>query len=276
MSEGPKMATPRQGSVGSDKVDALASQALTVVASRSPHNAAKVYQRLVECLADGVRSMEPNAQEAAVRELRQHGCTSADIVDVYIPAAARLLGEEWCRDEMSFADVTIGSARLQGLLRELEREWLGVQLSDGPAVAMICQDDFHTLGAMVAAGQLRRLGASVRLILGLNVSEQLEIVGESSFDVVMISASRTENLETTRKLVKNIRALPGKTLPIVLGGTVIEQKVNVKALTGADHVINDPKEALELCGLKTHLQGGGRSEIRSLMTTSAQSLGSDP
>ncbi|MEL7214203.1 MAG: cobalamin B12-binding domain-containing protein [Pseudomonadota bacterium] len=278
MSEGPKKAAPLQGSVANDNVDALASQVLSVVASRSPHNAAKIYNRLVQQLVEGVRSMERGAPEDAIAELRRFGCTTVDIYDVYIPAAARILGDEWCRDEVSFADVTIGTARLQGMLRELDREWLKENPQvpgNGPAIAMICEDDFHTLGAMVVAGQMRRLGASVRLLLGLSLSERLEILSQHSFDVVMISASRTENLETTRKLVKNIRTTCERQLPIVLGGTVIERNVNVKALTGADYVINDPKEALELCGLKTHHQGGGLSEIRSLTTQKPLMSGSD-
>ncbi len=272
MSEGPRKATPLQGSVANDNVDALASQVLTVVASRSPHNAAKIYNRLVQQLVEGVRSMERGAQEAAVQDLRRYGCTPTDIADIYIPAAARVLGDEWCRDEVSFADVTIGTARLQGMLRDLEREWMRERPKgpeNGPSIAIICEDDFHTLGAMVVAGQMRRVGASVRLMLGLTFSERMEILKEHSFDVVMISATRTENLETTRKLVKNIRTVCGNQLPIVLGGTVIEKNINVKALTGADHVVNDPKEALELCGLKTHHHGGGLSEIRSLTTQKA-------
>ncbi|WP_224826656.1 B12-binding domain-containing protein [Cognatishimia sp. MH4019] len=278
MSEGPKKATPLQGSVANDNVDALASQVLTVVASRSPHNAAKVYNRLVQQLVEGVRSMERGAQDAALQELRRYGCTPTDIADIYIPAAARVLGDEWCRDEVSFADVTIGTARLQGMLRDLEREWMLEQPkmpANGPSIAIVCEDDFHTLGSMVIAGQMRRVGASVRLLLGLTMSERMEIFREHSFDIVMISATRTENLETTRKLVKNIRTTCENRLPIVVGGTVIEHNINVKALTGADHVMNDPKEALELCGLKTHHQGGGLSEIRSLTTQKALMSDSD-
>lgn len=266
MSEAPNRAARTQGSVGNDTVDALASQVLSVVASRSPHNAAKMYHDLVLHLANGVRSMEAGAQEQAMDELRAQGCTSEDIADIYIPAAARLLGDEWCRDEVSFADVTIGVARLQAILRELERDLVDKLCPNGKAgsvLVIVCQDEYHTLGAMVVAGQMRRLGVSVRMSVGQTHSERMELVESNEFDMVMISASRTENLETTRNLVKNIRAAARGDLPIVLGGTVIEQNVNVKALTGADYVVNDPKEALRLCGLKTHHQGAGLSEIRS-------------
>lgn len=266
MSEGPLKSTRTYTFAEAAKVDSLASQALTVVASRSPHNAAKVYHELVLQLADGVRSMEMGAPDDAVATLRDHGCTTEDISDIYIPAAARLLGDEWCRDEVSFADVTIGVARLQAMLRGFEQEWFaksGRADELHSALLIVCQDDFHTLGAMVVAGQLRRMGVSVRLSIGQTHSERMGLIEDNSFDMVMISASRTENLETTRKLVKNIRTASRGRLKIVLGGSVIEQKVNVKALTGADYVENDPKEALRLCGLKTHHQGAGLSEIRS-------------
>ena len=266
MPDGQKKAIPLQGFVGSDSVDALASQVLSVVASRSPHNAAKIYHDLVLQLADGVRSMAIGRQEQALETLRAHGCTTEDIADIYIPAAARLLGDEWCRDEVSFADVTIGTARLQGILRDLEKEWLSAHGNDqdnGLALVIVCEEEYHTLGAMVLAGQLRRNGVSVRLSIGASRADHIALIEDTRFDLVLISAARTENLETTRKFIENIRNVAGDRLPIVLGGPVTELTVNLKALTGADHVTNDPKEALDLCGLKTHHQGADLTEIRS-------------
>ena len=265
MSETSKTVGSANGAVENDTADVLAPQVLSVVASRSPHNAAKMYHELVQQLAAGVRSMEIGAPEAAIAKLRAHGCTSEDISDIYIPAAARLLGDDWCRDEVGFADVTIGVARLQGILRDLEREWFRTSdplAATGAALVIVCQDEYHTLGATVLAGQLRRMGISVRLSMGQTHSERMDLIENNDFDMIMVSMSRTENLESTRKLVKNIRSACKGRVPIVLGGTVTERKIDLQALTGADHVVNDPKEALRLCGLKTHHKGARLSEIR--------------
>jgi MerR family transcriptional regulator, light-induced transcriptional regulator len=83
------------------------------------------------------------------------GIRREDIADFYVPEVARRLGAAWCEDRTSFADVTVGTARLQGLLREIGPDWFSdARLGDRPPVCVlvvVSRDEFHTLGAMVLA-----------------------------------------------------------------------------------------------------------------------------
>lgn len=184
------------------------------------------------------------------------GIARDDIADLYIPQLARDLGADWCEDMLSFASVTIGVSRLQGLLRELGPEWVGDQSSNpaAPAIMLIVGPDAqHTLGAMVLTGQLRRKGLSVRLMLGTQGHEIAQRLAMTTYDAVFISASLGESLESLRRIVNVIRASTKKSLPVVIGGTVLEAETpyDVIRLTGADYATQIPSEALELCGLTT-------------------------
>lgn len=191
-----------------------------------------------------------------IKRMTVAGITAADIADRYIPAIARTLGDLWCDDSIGFAVVTIGVARLQGLLREIGPEWQADRHADGDApglLVVVGPDVFHTLGAMVLTGQLRRRGLSVRLLFDATPETLGPILRQARFDAVLISASDGETLESLRRLVATVKSATFVAPPVVIGGTILDQAadglVDIAALTGADFVTRDLDEALSLCGL---------------------------
>ncbi|WP_322893168.1 MULTISPECIES: cobalamin B12-binding domain-containing protein [unclassified Yoonia] len=184
------------------------------------------------------------------------GIARDDIADFYIPELAREMGVDWCEDTLSFASVTIGVSRLQAMLRALGPEWAGDQSANpaAPSIMLIVgQDVYHTLGAMVLGGQLRRKGLSVRLMLGAQNHELAEKLAKTRYDAVFISSSLGETLESLRRIVDVVRKSCKTSLPVVIGGTILETETlyDVMSLTGADYATSFPNEALELCGLTT-------------------------
>jgi methylmalonyl-CoA mutase cobalamin-binding subunit len=186
------------------------------------------------------------------------GIPPEEIADHYIPAVARRLGEMWCEDEVSFATVTIGVARLQGLLRDLE-DIAGMARMDEPEGAsllvVVAAGVYHTLGAMVLTGQLRRRGHAVRLLLGPEPEAVAVAVRQARFDAVLISASDGGSAESVRQIVHAVKTATGAAPPVVIGGTILVSEdltgADIRSLTGADHVTSDPTEALHLCGVMT-------------------------
>jgi methylmalonyl-CoA mutase cobalamin-binding subunit len=180
-----------------------------------------------------------------------------DIVSLYVPEVARRLGQDWHDNRRSFADVTIGTARLQSLLRELvgradDGLWRDL---DCPAVALIVlENEFHTLGAVVLSQQLRRLGVSVQLMLGQSEAEMVQCIAQDRFDAILVSVARTECLASLNKLVEKLRRAALHPTPFVVGGAVVGDESEIRNLTGADHVAADASEALIKCGLKSYLQ----------------------
>ncbi len=253
MTDGPEIWREGQRTEADGPVRSLANEALRVLAFQKGAGPARMSERLLVRLRDAVLSSDFDARSHAIRDLRSNGVSVEDLIDLYVPEIARRLGAEWCADQTSFADVTIGAARLQGLLRDLLNESAPVRAprnAAGVAVVVIA-DEYHTLGALVLTAQLRRLGVSVRLLLGSSTQSVLDLMaGEAQFDAILISASHAETLVQLGHFVEKLRKQTNRSVPIVVGGPVMETGTDVKAATGADFATSDVVEALRLCQLK--------------------------
>lgn len=218
-------------------------------------------EMLVRRLADAVRRADTGAQRAALAAMQASGAGSEAISEHYIPEAARLLGEEWCSDSLSFADVTIGTARLQAILRDLEAKTARGGITDGTAptvLVVVPPDEYHTLGAMVVTGQLRRMGSSVRLCAGQELGVLLEFVASGGFDMILVSWANSERLDALQRLVARMRKAAPAPTPIVVGGAILSSLEDTAGLTGADFATSDVAEALDLCGLSDRVTRAGR------------------
>ncbi|TCP59946.1 methanogenic corrinoid protein MtbC1 [Rhodovulum bhavnagarense] len=248
-----------------DEVESLASQVLSALAHRSGLCAQTVDEDVLSHFCADLLRGGKSIRTDSVSDLRRRGLNAGTILECYIPAAARELGERWSRDELSFADVTIGTARLQAMLREMGEPW-GVDCMQGretPNIMLIVPiEEFHTLGGMTAASQLRRLGLSVCLCVGQTEEEILQKVATRQFDMIALSLSCRQKIIGARALIDNMRKVAPGPVPIVIGGRVVDGTQDLCALTGADHATSDPKEALRLCGLQAPVQTAPDGAVR--------------
>jgi methylmalonyl-CoA mutase cobalamin-binding subunit len=240
----------RAGSQYSAVADDLIESVVNLVAAKNRRSADTLDALIIARMSIACRSMDPTDLRDLCADLLRDHLSRSQLVDHYIPAVARELGAFWADDEISFSDVTIGTARLQSLLAEFRVPESGEP--NAPEIALVVrQQERHTLGAVVAANQLRRLGLNVQLVLGRSDIETANLAGSRDFSAIMISASGGEKVESIRKLVDEIRTQSRTT--IVLGGTILDQNMDFCAVAGVDHATADPKEALRLCGLTVPL-----------------------
>lgn len=251
------------GQLPGESVDQLAAKALTLVAHRQRRAGGGTIAHFVAQLQRAVTTGGTTDGVSTLRHMIEAGVRPEDIADHYIPAVARRLGDLWCEDEVGFATVTIGVARLQGLLRDLE-DLAGARGTEEPGGAalliVVASGVYHTLGAMVLTGQLRRQGHAVRLMLGAEPDAVAVAVRQARFDAVLVSSADGAPAEGVRRLVHAVKNATGSPPPVVIGGTVLETAAEIGAdiltLTGADHATCDPNEALRLCGLTTDTRDG--------------------
>lgn len=235
---------------GRPVISALASTVLSVLSDKGEEGAQTIRNSVVRKLVDV--ALEPGTfnAEKLLSDLKDRRISAEQIVDIYIPQAARELGQMWVEDVIGFAKVTIATARLQGFLTLLAPPW-AVKPSgfeDSLNVLLLLQgNDSHTLGPHVATAQMRRVGASVRILFGARDDTILRALSEEDYDMVLFSGSRTDALATIAKLVKRIRTGILAPPPLVLGGIVLGLTDSVKEKTGVDLVTNDVKVALKLC-----------------------------
>lgn len=216
-------------------------------------------------LHDAVLSPSPETSRKVIGALLADGIPAIDLADFYIPAIARELGDQWCSDELGFASVTIGTARLQSMLRALGPNWSDDNTNNKAAASVllvVADEVYHTLGALVLGGQLRRKGLSVKLVLGGKPKEIAERVSRTQYQSVFISSSRGETLESLRLIVDAVKTAIQSPPPVVIGGTILEVETAdaVTALTGADYATKNPDEAVRLCGLQSTLLPNARTK----------------
>jgi methanogenic corrinoid protein MtbC1 len=231
-------------------ISALASTVLSVLSDKGEDSAQTIRGSVVEKLVDAALQPGTFNAEALLAELKDRRISADQILDIYIPRAAREMGQMWIDDVIGFAMVTIGTARLQGLLTLLAPPWSAkpCEMANGTNVLLLLQgNDSHTLGPHVATAQMRRAGASVRVLFGARHETVLQIMSEERYDMVMFSGSRPDALASVAKLVKRIRTGILIPPPLVLGGIVLNLADGVKETTDVDLVTNDVKVALKLC-----------------------------
>ncbi len=232
---------------------AVHERVLSVVASRicREDGAGRPGDACLEALCESLLA-SPEAFKAALARLRiVRGLGDAEIIDSYIPAIACQLGEDWTASRRSFVDVTIGTARLIAAVREITAAWKPVSDRRAPGIAMVVPDaEQHRLGAIIAASRFRRLGASVRLLMGCRDDEIATVVRKGAFDMLSFSIASRRTLEETRRLIHMLRDDLSPLPPIVVGGAIGIPAEDLKAMTGADHAATDPEEAMCRCEMK--------------------------
>lgn len=253
-----------QGSTGTESAPAASihSHVLSVVASRICSDGDASGTDCLEVLTEALLASESAFDRALAQVRARHGANDAEIVDCYIPAVACRLGTDWTDNRRSFAEVTIGTARLIAAVRDLGRRWQADAVADwnAPAMAMVVPEaEQHRLGAMIAATRFRRAGVSVQLMLGRPDAEVVARIRDGDFDMVSFSLAARERVEQTRRLIQILRETVAPLPPIVVGGAVGACADELKLQLGADHVVSDPEEALRRCGVKVATRRNDRT-----------------
>ncbi|MGL6209863.1 MAG: cobalamin B12-binding domain-containing protein, partial [Paracoccaceae bacterium] len=231
----------------------FASQVVSLLAERSVRGPIEPRESLIDGLINASLSGAKDSFADLLGEMKRNRVSVAALADVYIPIAARRMGEAWHDDRMSWIDVSLGVARLQSLLREIGIAWAADQAGDtghGTVLLIIPDREQHTLGPMVAMGQMRRFGVSVCLRIAPSQDELRSLVTSRNFDGVMISVAVAEKLELVRKTVAFLKSVSSAPLPVIVGGAVMTTREDAAECTGADLASNDIGVALESLGLK--------------------------
>ena len=260
---------PSGGPRGPRAHDALARGVLSALArggagGPDPRRLPPLLAALTAAEADGV--------EAAVTDLLAAGIAPEEIVDRYVPAAARALGEGWVADELSFTVVTVASARLQTLVRDLGGDPGGSSPGgDGrgrTALMILPEGEAHSLGALVAADQLRRAGISTRLSLGRSARDVAAILRAGRYDLALLSYGCGTPLGAVAEAVAAVRRAAGRPILVAVGGSIAtappeaagspddarsgdaaRDAARIRDRVGADFVGGDVLAAARCCGL---------------------------
>jgi MerR family transcriptional regulator, light-induced transcriptional regulator len=243
---------------GGASVTQLALHVVTQLARSNTIETGIAQGELLSLLVRFARTGDEAVMSRLQQDMRRKRISAEQVVDVYIPAAIKRLGDCWHDGEIDILQTSIASSRLQALLRELGRAWVADQCgheAGGRVLMVLPQGEQHTLGAMIAANQLRRLGISVRLHLLPSYALVAEQLRDLAFDAVFLSISNESSLESSQELVKTVRAYSARRVPVAIGGGLVSMAhpvltpARLVAMTGADIASTNVVEALSFCGL---------------------------
>lgn len=226
-------------------------QIVSALLSDSSQPTGKARADVLNMLIRAMRSGDAHLIAQLNAEIRRHHIPPEVVVDIYLPEAATALGALWHDEQMDILTATVAFARLQTLLRSAGQNWHADNVSGthGSVLMLNPDDDQHTLGALVATSQFRRLGISVTVCLAANPRRAIAEAMSEPFDGICISVGNESSLESVEKLVKALKTMRSPCPPIIVGGSVPKDMSTVAAMTGADLATRDAAEAIKFLGL---------------------------
>lgn len=190
---------------------------------------------------------ELDAAASFVSALQAKGASTEMLFMQVFAPAARLLGDLWREDLVSFAEVTIGLTRLQQLLHTLRNgfecsggmAWNGYRALLAPAPG-----EQHSFGLNVVESFLLRGGWQVETLWGARETEIIRTVRREPFDLLGISLSCDVLLDRLGATIEAVRrASANRGLKILVGGRYFVAHPDKVASVGADACAIDAKDA---------------------------------
>jgi methylmalonyl-CoA mutase cobalamin-binding subunit len=192
----------------------------------------------------------------------------------YVPEAARILGDQWLADQISFVQVTLGTERLQGVVRLVD-----TMLSETfcaaatpSALVLVPEAEQHTLGAHVLALRLRLQGFRAAVRVAPTAGDLTQLVAANRFDLALVSIGCTAALDSGVGLVRTLKLLSRGEMWVFAGGSIPVDDATLLDRTGADRVLRDIfalKSEYEACKSGRGIDRDGRrnqgSATRSLL-----------
>ena len=181
-----------------------------------------------------------------VRTLVTRGVTiEAVYVDLLAPTA-NALGQMWSADTCDFMEVAIGLGRMQRVLRELSKDFVGSAptSSDGGRVLLSCiPGEQHTLGLYMVAEFFIRDGWGVSLGAPVSDADLVHLVSSEWFDVVGFSAACDTRLIRLRREIASVRRHSmNRNVRVLVGGRLFVEHPHLVDRIGADACVTDARE----------------------------------
>ncbi len=246
--------SPRAPARQSAGASALAESAVSILSRRQSITQRGARQFILDHLTRAVLSRGDFHADDMLDELRGHRLSVDAVIDVYVPAVARRLGEMWQDDVADFASVTVGSLRLQTLLSLASAESLDFASDihrSTTVLVVIPLGEQHSLGAFVLAAQLRRLGARIDVSFCEMPEDLVSRVLCDPPDGIMFTASCRATLETVSRIVLDISKVLATPPLFAIGGGLGETASVAKEITGVDVVTSAARDAMTLVSART-------------------------
>lgn len=188
--------------------------------------------------------------QVLITQLLDRGIAVDEIYTELLAPAARELGRLWDEDRCDFADVTVGTGRLQRLMRTLSPSFGRAvpHPQDGRRVLLaVAPGEQHTFGLSIVAEFFRRSGWEVVGDSESQARDPVVMVRREWFDVVGLSIGIESRLDWVKSGITAIRgASRNRGLGVMVGGSVFQGRPGLATELGADGTAIDGRTAPQL------------------------------
>ncbi len=232
-------------------VQSLADEVVVHLANRMRIDPAHVVPPIHVDVESFTRALLDNQSEQAAEIIlkeRRDGVSMEAVYLLTLAGAARLMGEMWLEDRLSFIDMTVATGRIFGMMRGLrfdaEQPMLQGEKSR-KALFVTVPGETHTLGVTMAADLFRSRGWMITLRTGLDHGQLAESLSQEHHSVIGISAGHPKSIVALTRLVVALRILQ-PWAHIIVGGQLVEQVPDLKELIAVDAVLANADDAEEV------------------------------
>lgn len=200
---------------------------------------------MVETFAHLLFSDDGADASLLIEQLFADGVTPEMIMLGLLAPAARLMGDMWCSDRLSFVDVTLGLSRIQQVLRQIRLPEAPAGHEKGRALLVPVPGEQHTFGLRLVEEFLIRNGWSVTCNFRASHADILDAVAAKSYNFVGFSISCERLLPALRSAIRGLRsASRNPELRIMVGGVLFTDLSAEADSCGADAVAIDADDAV--------------------------------
>ena len=194
-------------------------------------------------LCNALISSDDQAAAQIVSELRADGITDEVVYLKHLAAAARMLGDWWNEDRVSFVEVTLGSARLLAIMRSMRHVFVARQTNyRKSAIFAAVPGETHVLGVHMATDILRKDGWDITLKVGLEHDDLVSEINNSTSGLIGLSMAGEHSIEALSRLVVALHICCPQN-PIIVSGSEIEAQRPLISLMGVDAIASDIEDA---------------------------------
>lgn len=183
-----------------------------------------------------------------VQRLLDGGMAPQALYEECFAPAARVLGRMWETDDCSFYEVTVGTGRIQRMVRDLSNRFLAEQAFPGSAGRILlgcASGEQHSLGVAILAEYFVRDGWDVHLASGVGSDGLLDKVRESEYNLLGFSVSGSERTTSLRREIQLVRQVSrNRDIRILVGGHIISADPALVRRLGADGSAADATSAV--------------------------------
>jgi methanogenic corrinoid protein MtbC1 len=169
---------------------------------------------------------------------------------LFIETIARMLGRQWVSGDCSFVDVTIGTARLQEIIRALSFEYRSQHTSTSTPFVVLTTPygEQHTLMLHLLGLLFDALGWSSLILEGEDARGGRLRTAIEQADIVCVGWSNIRLRPAFTELVETIKLQRPRTRPpIVTGGVAALESIDFLVGLGIDCICDSVYAASRIC-----------------------------